>query len=257
MDTRPVGVFDSGMGGISLLRNLTRLLPGENFIYYGDDKNAPYGTRPENEILKLALDDVGFLKSHGAKAIVIACNTATSAAAARLRATEELPIIGIEPALKPACLADLGGKTLVLATPATLRQSKFMLLMNKYGSDAIPLPCPGLMEFAERGETESTALDEYLISLFKPYAGVNITAAVLGCTHYTFLAKAIAKALPHARLYDGNEGTARQLKRVLEANKLLGAQSGGSVKMYTSGNAEVLLPIMQKLYNTKIAELVI
>ena len=247
MDRRPVGVFDSGTGGISLLRNLRRLLPGEVFIYYGDTKNAPYGIKTEAEILELAQNAVSFLLGSNVKAIVIACNTATSAAAKVLRSTLDIPIIGIEPALKPAELDWSGGEIAVLATPATLRQQKFLDLMTLYGSHAYPLPCPGLMEFAERGVTEGEELDCFLNKLFKPLAGKTLSGAVLGCTHYPFLAKAISKALPGVKLYDGNEGTARQLKRVLERNGLLSDAVSGEVRLYTSGDPEAVLPIMEKL----------
>ena len=251
MDAGPIGVFDSGIGGVSVLRNLRAHLPGETFIYYGDDANAPYGTRPEEEILRLARADVGFLTDLGVKAIVIACNTATSAAAKTLREEMALPIIGMEPALKPASEMRKNGIVAVLATPATLRQQKFRALMEKYGAHAVPIPCPGLMEFVERGEIDGERLDGFLQKTFQPYRGAQIDAAVLGCTHYVFLKNAIARALPGVPLVDGNEGTARQLKRVLEEKGLLSDAARGSVRFYTSGNAETLLPLMKSLLETR------
>ncbi len=252
MDNRPIGVFDSGMGGISLLRNCVRMLPGEDFIYYGDDANAPYGTRSESEILRLVRADVDFLLSKDVKAIVIACNTATSAAAKVLRAEMEMPIIGIEPALKPAQEHRKGGSIAVLATPATIRQKKFTDLMSLYGENALPMPCPGLMEFAEKGETDSPGLDAFLQKLFEPLYGKQLDGVVLGCTHYTFLAPAIQKALPGVTLYDGNEGTARQLKRVLEQKGLLSNKNKGSVSLYTSGDEGEMLKRMNRLLNKPI-----
>jgi glutamate racemase len=241
----PIGVFDSGVGGISVLRSLRALLPDERFIYYGDNLNAPYGTRPEEEILALTMGIVEALLARGVKALVIACNTATSAAAQDLRARLTLPIIGMEPALKPAALKS-DGRILVMATPATLRQKKFQALMRHYGDRAEMVPCPGLMEFVERGEVDSPALDEYLRERFAPYPDAD--AIVLGCTHYVFLRRAILKAMPGALLFDGNEGTARRLQDVLGAEGLLNPEGPGSVEFITTGDPDVFLPIFHMLY---------
>ncbi|MCR4622273.1 MAG: glutamate racemase [Clostridiales bacterium] len=254
MDDRPIGVFDSGTGGISVLRNLIRQLPGEDFIYYGDDKNAPYGTKPEEQILKLARKDVAFLLDRNVKAIVIACNTATSAAAKTLRSEMEMPIIGVEPALKPAQLARKGGYIAVLATPATLRQRKFTELMKLYGDHAVPLPCPGLMEFAQRGETQGERLDAFLADTFRDILKLRPESAVLGCTHYVFMKQAISKALGGIPLYDGNEGTARQLKRVLEQRGLLSTRSVGSVKLCTSAQSDAVMETMSRLLDMPIED---
>ena len=254
MDDRPIGVFDSGTGGISVLRNLIRQLPCEDFIYYGDDKNAPYGTRPEEEILELARRDVDFLLEKNVKAIVIACNTATSAAAKTLRSEVDMPIIGMEPALKPAQLARKGGYIAVLATPATLRQRKFLELMEIYGDHAVPLPCPGLMEFAQRGETKGPCLEAFLAETFKDILKLHPESAVLGCTHYVFMRSEISKALGGIPLYDGNEGTARQLRRVLEQRGMLCSKKTGNVKLYTSAEDAGTLEIMRMLLDMPIEE---
>ena len=154
-DNRPIGVLDSGLGGISVLRELVKLMPGENFIYYGDSANAPYGTRIPEEVIDLTKKDVEFLLERGAKAIVVACNTATSVAIKELRAAYEevLPVIGIEPALKPAVKAKEHSKVVVMATPMTLSQTKFNSMMHIYEDDAniIKMPCPGLVEYIESG----------------------------------------------------------------------------------------------------------
>lgn len=252
MTRQPIGIFDSGLGGISVLRNMKRLLPFEDYIYFGDDKNAPYGTREEKEILRLSENVVSFLTERNVKAIVIACNTATSASAQALREKMSIPIIGMEPALKPASLMRKTGMIAVLATPATLRQNKFKLLMEKYGEYALPLPCPGLMEFVEKGVTEGEELDAFLQETFAPYRETKFDAAVLGCTHYVFLKRAIGKALPGTSLVDGNEGTARQLKRVLEEKGMLNSDGEGRVSLYTSGDSERLLLLMERLLNTEL-----
>lgn len=249
---QPIGVLDSGVGGVSVLRELVKALPKEDFIYYGDNLNAPYGTREEAEIRGLTARAVEHLRAQGVKAVVIACNTATSAAAEILREHLDLPIVGMEPALKPAQTHHASGKIAVMATPATLRQKKFLQLMEKYGRDAVALPCPGLMEFAERGEIDSPALDALLKKLLSPLAGEAVESAVLGCTHYVFLRRAILKALPGAVLYDGNEGTARRLANLLAERDLLNPQPSGRVAFETSGDEAVFLPVMRRLYEMKL-----
>lgn len=246
MDQRPVGVTDSGLGGVSVLRSLTRALPQEKFIYLGDTRNAPYGDRPEEEIRRLTLLCAHRLLDKDIKALVVACNTATSAAAESLRRVLPIPVIGMEPALKPAALSGRPGKVLVMATTATLRQKKFKALMTRYGQDAILLPCPGLMEFAERGELNSAALDSYLQNRLAPLKGEKIGAAVLGCTHYVFLKEAIARALPGAALYDGNLGTARRLRSLLEQAEALSEGPGGVEFMSTDPQA---VPAMRALFD--------
>lgn len=252
MRSRPIGVFDSGLGGVSVLRNMSALLPKEDFIYFGDDKNAPYGTKSEEEILRLAIDDTSFLLQKNVKAIVIACNTATSAAANHLRETLSVPVIGMEPALKPASLNRKEGVIGVMATPATLKQKKFRLLYEKYGDHAMPIPCPGLMEFAEKGILSGEEIDVFLNKLLAPYRKYPLESVVLGCTHYVFLKAAISKALPGVILYDGNDGTARQLRRVLEEKNWLKETGEGSVSMYTSGDESHILPLMWSLFREKI-----
>lgn len=205
----PIAVFDSGLGGISVLRALVQRLPGEDFLYFGDSANAPYGVRPVAEVRRLTQDVIGRLYDRGIKAAVIACNTATSAAIGPLRAAfPDIPVIGIEPALKPAVAHHR--RVLVLATPLTLREEKFVALMHQCAgcAEIVPLPCPELVEFVERGELDSPALTAYLARQLGPYAG-RVDAAVLGCTHFPFARRAIRAALGgNVTLYDGSDGTA-------------------------------------------------
>ena len=191
----PIAVFDSGLGGISVLRALVQRLPGEDFLYFGDSANAPYGVRPVAEVRRLTQDVIARLYDRGIKAAVIACNTATSAAIGPLRAAfPDIPVIGIEPALKPAVAHHR--RVLVLATPLTLREEKFVALMHQCAgcAEITPLPCPELVEFVERGELDSPALTAYLARQLGPYAG-RVDAAVLGCTHFPFARRAIRAAL--------------------------------------------------------------
>ena len=241
----PVGVFDSGVGGIGTLAALRRELPGERFLFYGDTANAPYGTKSREAVMACVSRIMDHLLYRDVKAVVIACNTATAVAAAELRARYSLPIIGIEPALKPASEVRKDGSILVLATPMTLRLEKFRALYERYGEGAIPLPCPGLMELVEQEADE--AARRYLLELFSPYDLTRVDAVVLGCTHYVFLRPVLAEILPaNVKVLDGNEGTARQLRRVLAANDLL-SDGPGSVTLETSGNPAIVLPVMERL----------
>lgn len=249
---RPIGIFDSGVGGVSVLRDMVRMLPHERFVYYGDNLNAPYGVRKEEEIRTLAMHVADVLLSFDVKALVVACNTATSAAVAQMRERLDIPVVGMEPALKPASQMWHGGKVLVLATPATLRQNKFQRLNELYGQNAIIQPCAGLMEFAEAGKLEGEEIDSYLKECFAPYRDMQLDAAVLGCTHYVFLKRAIQKALPGVPLVDGNEGTARRLQYLLREGNMLRESGEGSVTFMTSGDEEVYLPLMKKLFELPI-----
>jgi len=221
----PVGVFDSGVGGVSVLKELVRLLPNEDFLYLGDSKNAPYGTKSYEEIFTHAEDCARYLIDKGIKALVVACNTATSVCIDDLRTkySASMPIVGIEPALKPAVNVKKNPTVVVMATPLTLKEKKFASLCLDYGKEAniISLPCPGLMELVEEGHTMDKETLEFLEKLFKEANIHNPDAVVLGCTHYPFVKDAIKELYPEVEIFDGGEGTARQLKRLLETNGLL------------------------------------
>lgn len=216
---RPIGVFDSGIGGISVLRELYAIMPEEDYIYFGDSVHAPYGTKTLAQVRELTVANVKELLRQGAKGIVVACNTATSAAVRILRNMyPELPLVGIEPALKPAALQPGHPKVLVMATPMTIREEKFQRLVEQYEFDAdiIGLPCPGLMEFVEAGNTDGEDLRDFLEDLLAPYLR-DIDSIVLGCTHYPFVKRVIQDiAGERVRIFDGGAGTAREMRRRLE-----------------------------------------
>ena len=220
---RPIAFFDSGLGGISVLRET--VLPQENYLYYGDSLHAPYGVRPEAEIRALAGAAAEQLVQAGAKALVVACNTATSAAIVQLReAYPDIPVIGTEPALKPAVEKYPGGRILVMATPMTIRQEKFQALKRQFDDQAqiIGLPCEGLMEFVERGELRGSAVEAYLAEKLAPYLREPVDGIVLGCTHYPFLTGAIRRIVgPWPEIMDGSHGVAMQLARKLAENGML------------------------------------
>lgn len=249
LDQRPVGLLDSGLGGISVLGEALRQLPNEDYVYYGDTANAPYGDKTPEEVLGLVHQAVERLIELRCKAIVIACNTATSVSAGKLRQELALPIIGMEPALKPASLLPGEGKILVMATRVTLALPKFQALMAQYGRDAVPVPCPGLMECVERGELEGPQVTALLRQLLGPWLSQPVKAVVLGCTHYPFLRKAIAALFPEGTpLIDGNAGSVRQLRRRLEEEGLLSnRQEPGRVTFLSSSEESSVLQRMQTM----------
>ena len=219
-DNRPIGVFDSGVGGISVLSELTALMPNENFIYYGDSVNAPYGVRDFDNVRSLTFATAEKLIAQNCKCLVIACNTATTAAVRPLRSMygSSVPVIGIEPALKPAVLAKPGGRVLVLATAVTLREEKFHHLMDKYKDQAVILTmaCPGIVEYVEQGITKGPAFEAYLTDLLSEYIDNPPDCVVLGCTHYPFVKDSINRVLKGKSLiFDGGAGTARETRHQL------------------------------------------
>ncbi|MBQ7885768.1 MAG: glutamate racemase [Clostridia bacterium] len=219
-----IAVFDSGVGGVSVLRELLRLMPHERYLYFGDSANAPYGTRPTGEVRDLTLAAAEKLMARSCKALVVACNTATAAAIKELR--EIYPdkiIIGIEPALKVAADHFPGGQIGVMATPVTLREEKFDVLLHRFADSCTvyKLPAPGLVQLVEQGKAESEETEALLAPLLSPYHG-KLDAVVLGCTHYPFAAPVIQSLLGEkTTLLDGGPGTARQTRRRLEAEGLL------------------------------------
>ena len=232
-----IGVFDSGVGGISVLRHLRRLMPGERYVYFGDSANAPYGSRSTQEVRRLTLTAVEQLMSrHSIKALVVACNTATAAAVTQLRRRYPL-VIGIEPALKVAADHFPGGRVGVMATAVTLREEKFDTLLHRFDENCAvaKIPAPGVVELVESGKADAPEMDTLLESILGPYRG-RLDALVLGCTHYPFAAPAIARVLgPEVALLDGGEGTARETRRRLaEAGLLRDAGQPGSVILENS-----------------------
>ena len=252
----PIAVFDSGMGGVSVLRALRALMPNENYLYFGDSANAPYGVRSYEEILSLSRAAVTHLVGAGIKALVIGCNTVTSVAVKTLRAENpNLIIVATEPAVKPAALAKPGGTILVMATDATIHGDNFLALVHRYESEAkiVKCPCPGLMEFVERGETDSENLRDYLRNKFEILNGERPDSVVLGCTHYPFVSSAIHAVLGEdVELFDPAPGIARQAKRQLDAEGLLNPQeSEGKIRWENSSRDPNMIELGKRLLNMK------
>lgn len=246
-----IGVFDSGMGGISLLKELQKLMPNEKYIYYGDSKNVPYGTKNIEELKILSSNICDYFIKRGVKAIVIACNTATSAAADFLRNKYDIPIIGIEPALKPAIEKYSFGKIAVLATEVTLREKKFNTLLSKYEhvTEVIKIPAPNLVNIVESGITNGCIAEQNIMSLFENIDKTSLSCVVLGCTHFIFLKKSIQNVLgSNIAIIDGNFGTSNHLKNILLDRNLISSNSKGSVEIINSSQDKSKIELSKKLF---------
>jgi len=247
-----IGIFDSGVGGLSVLHHIRAALPGAKLIYVADSGHVPYGDKSPAYIEARSHSLTRFLITQGADAIVIACNTATAAAAASLRADFSLPIIAMEPAVKPAVAATRSGVVGVLATVGTLESARFAALLEKYagGVEIVTQGCPGLVECVERGELESDATRELLERYIAPLRARNADTLILGCTHYPFLSALISKvASPGVALVDTGAAVARELKRRIDGGQphrtvLTGT---GTEIFYTSGDvagARRIIPML-------------
>ena len=238
-----IAVFDSGVGGISVLRQLRQVMPQERYLYFGDSANAPYGSKTTPEVRRLTLAAAEKLFSRGIKALVVACNTATSAAIAELReAYPELIVVGIEPALKLAADRFPGSSIGVMATQVTLREEKFARLMERFSDSnrIYAIPAPGMVELIEAGKADSEEMYALTAKLLSPYRD-RLDALVLGCTHYPFAQKAIARALgENTVLLHGGGGTALQTRRRLEAAGLLRSGAGELVFENSAADPEIL-----------------
>ena len=234
-----IGFFDSGIGGVSVLHEAVGRLPQEDFLYYADTDHVPYGPKPKQEVRRHVFAAVDFLVRQGASAIVIACNTATSVAIVDLRAKYDIPIIGMEPAVKVAVdrTPRHAGRILVTATALTLKEEKLHNLIDQIDDAHIvdSLPLPGLVEFAEKREFDGETVLPYLREQLNQFDLCNVEAIVLGCTHFVFFADLFRKiASPNTEIIDGNRGTVNQLIRILTEQGLLKPGSG-TVTFYHSG----------------------
>jgi len=237
-----IAVFDSGVGGISVLKRLMKQMPNERYLYYGDSANAPYGDRSEEEILALTQAAVKHILTRPVKALVIACNTATAVAVEQLRQTyPDLPIIGIEPALKPAAESYPAGLIGVLGTTATLGSSRFQALMARYmdRTNFVTIPVPKLVPMVEQGLGNSRKAYKMLKKILQPYEG-KLDAIVLGCTHYPFATASIRACVNNLPLLDGGIGTAAQVKRILTKRGLLNPGPGALLWENSSSDPKIM-----------------
>ena len=259
MENRPIGVFDSGIGGLSVLAKIIKVLPNEKYIYFADTENVPYGVKTNNQIKKYVKQAVDFLISKNVKAIVIACNTATSVAIEDLRKNYNIPIIGIEPAAKPAVEKRNNKKVLLMATPVTVREEKLKKLLRRVDSEHSVdlLAMPELVNFAEKEDFTSSKVENYIIEQLKEYDLNKYSELVLGCTHFPFFKEILRKVFPKdVQIIDGSYGVANRLKDILENKEEIG-NSQLEITYYYSGkkvdNASEL-DKMNRLLNIKLKE---
>jgi len=250
-NSQPIGIFDSGVGGLSVLQRICTDLPHETLLYVADSGHAPYGNKPADFVTGRSLAITEFLLEQGAKAIVVACNTATATAIARLRERFSVPIIGIEPALKPAVAATRSGVVGILATGNTVRSDKFAALLDQHGHQArvIVQPCPGLADYVENGELSGPHPRALLEKFLEPLLDQGVDTLVLGCTHYPFLGALIQQlAGPNVAILDPSAAVARQLRRRLNAASLLAlSDQTGAVRYFTSGAPQRTAHVMGRL----------
>jgi len=250
-NNNPIGLFDSGIGGTSIWKEIHELLPNEDTIYLADSKNAPYGQKSKEEIIELSIKNTEFLLKQNCKIIVVACNTATTNAIKELRAKYKIPFIGIEPAIKPAALHSKTHKIGILATQGTLNSELFHQTVEQYqNTKIIEQIGHGLVPLIENGEINSSEMNRLLHEYLEPMIEANIDYLVLGCSHYPYLIPQIEKIIPkEVKIIDSGEAVARQTKKVLTENIGLNSNSekGNSV-FYTNSNPKVLNDILENKY---------
>ena len=255
MSKQPIGIFDSGVGGISIWREIHFLLPNEHTIYLADSKNAPYGNRSKSEIIELSIKNTELLIEKGCKLIVVACNTATTNAIKTLRENYQIPFIGIEPAIKPAALNTQTKTVGILATKGTLSSELFHKTTDLYSSGikVIEQVGEGLVEFIENGDLNSKALKTLLKNYLQPMIDSKIDYLVLGCTHYPFLMPLLLDILPkHVKIIDSGEAVARQTKAILEKYNILNPHKIISkTQFYTNGNTEVMALLLGEKFKVE------
>lgn len=236
---RPVGFFDSGFGGLTVLSKVSKQIPEENYIYFADTMNAPYGTKSIRIVKKLVFKAAEILVKEDIKILVIACNTATGAAISDLRRMYDIPIIGMEPAVKPAVLDSNGKRVLVVATPLTLKEKKFKDLLERVDKDNIVdlLALPGLVEYAEKMNFDETEIISYLRTMLAKVEMSKYGSIVLGCTHYLYYRSMLKKLLPPGvKIIDSTEGTINRIKNIILENNFGAKRDKGSIKYIVSGN---------------------
>ncbi|MDH5378543.1 MAG: glutamate racemase [Gammaproteobacteria bacterium] len=255
--TAPIGVFDSGIGGLTILNELTRQLIHENFIYIADQAYMPYGTKAPELILQRCIQITDRLVQQGCKAIVVACNTATAMAIDTLRSRFSLPIIGVEPAVKPALLHSQSKHVAVLATPVTINSPRFRQLVYRYGSDANTLlvPCPGWVELIESGPSNSEALRAFLSESLQPLLDSHVDSIVLGCTHYPILKNELVEVTQNrVSFFDSAAGVSRQLLRVIEAHRSM--SENRTVHLFSTSKQNYLAPFVNRYISSLKVDLI-
>ncbi|MEM5565860.1 glutamate racemase [Psychroserpens sp. AS72] len=255
MSTQAIGIFDSGIGGTSIFKEINALLPHEHTMYLADSKNAPYGNKSKDEIIALSIKNTELLLEKNCKIIVVACNTATTNAIKTLRETFNVPFIGIEPAIKPAALNTKTKAIGILATKGTLSSDLFHKTTDLYsnGITVIEQVGEGIVPLIEQGKTNSDAMKSLLHEYLKPMLKANIDYLVLGCTHYPYLIPQLLEMLPkHVKIIDSGLAVAKQTKAVLRQHELLNITTQNTKNMfYSNGNVTVLKSILEDKFTVK------
>ncbi|MDO7172913.1 glutamate racemase [Mariniflexile sp. AS56] len=255
MSKQPIGIFDSGVGGTSIWREINNLLPNENTIYLADSANAPYGLKTKEAITNLSIKNVEHLIKQDCKLIVVACNTATTNAISLLRDQFSIPIIGIEPAIKPAALNTQTKAIGILATKGTLSSELFHKTTDLFASNikVVERIGEGIVELIESGQLQSEAMRSVLKRYLQPMIDVNIDYLVLGCTHYPYLMPLLIELLPnHVKIIDSGQAVARQTKVILEKHDLLNSTvAKGDYQFFTNGKTEVLASLLDNKFDVE------
>jgi glutamate racemase len=250
MDNQPIGVFDSGVGGLTVLRELRRRMPGEDLLYVADQAHVPTGSRPLEEVRRYCFGIADFLLGRGAKLIVVACNTFSAAALQPLRiAHPHVPFVGMEPAVKPAAAASRSGVIGVIATEVTFQGELFANVVRRFGRGVkvITRTVPGLVERIEAGQTEGPELEAALRARLQDLIDAGIDELVLACTHYPFVRGALQNVLgPRVKIIDPAPSVARQAEKVLAERRSAVSGRGGTVAVYTSGDAESMRKFLRR-----------
>ena len=253
---RPIGIFDSGIGGLSVAREIRAALPAEHLLYLSDSLFVPYGDRGVDEVRARTLTGGRKLEALGAKVLVVACNTASGAALELLRERLSIPVVGLEPAVKPAVASSRNGRVGVMATVGTLRSERYARLVENHanGSTVIPQPCPGLADAIEDGHLDDEALHALLPAFTEPLKAAGVDTVVLGCTHYPFVRAQIAAALgPEVQLVDSGPAIARQTARVLLEGGALEPEGGaGSLRLLTTGDPDEVGAVAARIWGEKL-----
>jgi glutamate racemase len=254
--TAPIGIFDSGLGGLSVAQEIRALLPGETVLYAADHAFCPYGVRSPEEIRARVLFIGRHLADQGAKLLVVACNTACAVALEDLRRTLPIPIIGVEPAVKPAVQSTRTGRVVVLATARTIASPRLSGLITRFAHDTVvyTVPAPALVELVEAGETSGVGVDVALWALLHPHLERHVDAVVLGCTHFPFLREAIERLVgPEVSVIDSGAAVARHTRDVLRQHGLLsGVDGNGAFEIASTGDSETVARIASNLLDAPI-----
>lgn len=255
MSRAPIAIFDSGVGGLSVAREIHSALPAEDLLYFADTAHVPYGDRTPDWVCGRSLAVGRWAAERGAKVLVVACNTATGAALERLREALPMPVIGLEPAVKPAVALSRSGRVGVMATVGTLASARYARLVGTHapGAVIVPQPCPGLADLIEEGHLADAPLRDAVERFTKPLREAAVDTVVLGCTHYVFVREAIQEAMgPEVTLVESGPAIARRTRRVLEEQGTLERRGEGSLRVSTSADPDAVGAVVARLWGSPV-----